>query len=82
MVQQQRFNEAATYTSEGAEFDPLLDLSWVLRSRYYLGIGDVAAAEAAVEEARRVQALYPEGLADPALVETLVNDIALAKELG
>jgi O-antigen ligase len=82
MVQQQRFNEAATYTSEGVEFDPLLDLSWVLRSRYYLGIGDVAAAEAAAEEARRVQALYPEGLADPALVETLVNDIALAREQG
>ena len=40
------------------------------------------AAEAAAEEAKRVQALYPEGSADPALVETLVNDIALAKEQG
>jgi hypothetical protein len=29
-----------------------------------------------------VQALYPEGASDPALVETLVNDIALAKEQG
>jgi len=82
LAQQQRFDEAATYTAEGVEFDPLLDLAWVLRSRYYLGIGDVAAADAAAEEARRVQALYPEGLADPALVETLVNDIALAKEQG
>jgi hypothetical protein len=82
LVQQQRFDEAAGYTAQGVEFDPLLDLSWVLRSRYHLGIGDVAASEAAAEEARRVQALYPEGLADPALVETLVNDIALAKEQG
>jgi O-antigen ligase len=80
LVQQQRFDEAATYTAEGVEFDPLLDLAWVLRSRYYLGTGDIPAAEAAAEEARRVQALYPEGASDPALVETLVNDIALAKE--
>jgi O-antigen ligase len=82
LVQQQRFDEAATYTAEGVEFDPLLDLAYVLRSRYYLGIGDISAAEAAAEEAKRVQALYPEGAADPALVETLVNDIALAKEQG
>jgi O-antigen ligase len=80
LVQQQRFDEAATYTAEGLEFDPLLDLAWVLRSRYYLGIGDVPAAEAAAEEARRVQALYPEGASDPALVETLINDIGLARE--
>jgi hypothetical protein len=82
LVQQQRFEEAASYTSEGLEFDPLLDLAWVLRSRYYLGVGDIAAAEASAEEAKRVQALYPEGMADPALVETLVNDIALAREQG
>ena len=80
LVQQQRFDEAATYTAEALEFDPLLDLAWVLRSRYYLGVGDIAGAEAAAEEAKRVQALYPEGAADPALVETLVNDIELAKE--
>jgi hypothetical protein len=72
----------ATYTAEGVEFDPLLDLAYVLRSRYNLGIGDIPAAEAAAEEARRVQALHPEGASDPALVETLVNDIALAKEQG
>ena len=82
LVQQQRFDEADSYTAEGLEFDPLLDLAWVLRSRYYLGVGDIAAAEAAAEEAKRVQALYPEGAADPALVETLANDIALAKEQG
>ena len=80
LVQQQRFDEAAPYTAEGVEIDPLFDLAWVLRSRYYLGTGDIPAAEAAAEEAKRVQALYPEGSADPALVETLVNDIALAKE--
>jgi hypothetical protein len=82
LVQQQRFDEAAAYTAEGVEFDPLLDLAWVLRSRYYLGVGDIAAAEAAADEARRVQALYPDGASDPALVETLLNDIALAKEQG
>jgi O-antigen ligase len=80
LVQQQRFEEADSYTAEGIEFDPLLDLAWVLRSRYYLGKGDIPAAEAAAEEARRVQALYQQGVSDPALVETLVNDIALAKE--
>ena len=61
---------------------PLCDLAWVLRARYYLGTGDILAAEAAAEEAKRVQALYPEGAADPVLVETLVNDLALAKEQG
>ena len=80
LVQQQRFEEAATYTGEGVEIDPLFDLACVLRARYYLGTGDIPAAEAAAEEAKRVQALYPEGASDPALVETLVNDIALAKE--
>jgi hypothetical protein len=54
----------------------------VLRSRYYLVVGDIAAAEAASDEVRRVQTLYPEGASDPALVETLLNDIALAKEQG
>ena len=82
LVQQQRFDEAASYTAEGVEIDPLFDLAGVLRARYYLGIGDIPAAEAAAEEAKRVQALYPEGSADPVLVETLVNDIALAKEQG
>ena len=82
LVQQQRFEEAASYTAEGVEIDPLFDLAWVLRARYYLGTGDIPAAEAAAEEAKRVQALYPEGSVDPALVETLVNDIALAKEQG
>jgi hypothetical protein len=82
LVQQQRYDEAAQFTAEGVEFDPLLDLAWVLRSRYYLGIGAIAAADASAEEARRVQALYPDGTADPALVETLLNDIALAKEQG
>jgi O-antigen ligase len=80
LVQQQRFDEAATYTAQGVEFDPLLDLAWVLRSRYYLGIGDIPAAEAAAEEARRVQELYNVGVSDPALVGTLLDDLELAKE--
>ena len=80
LVQQQSLEEAATFTAEGVEFDPLLDLAWVLRSRYFLGIGDIPAAEAAAAEARRVAALYPEGASDPALVDVLDNDIGLAKE--
>jgi O-antigen ligase len=79
LVQQQRFDEAAAYTAEGLEFDPLLDLAWVLRSRYYLGVGDIPAAEAAAGEAQRVQALYP-AASDPSLVQALIDDIALAKE--
>ena len=75
-----RIGRSASYTAEGVEIDPLFDLAWVLRARYYLGIGDIPAAKAAAEEAKRVQALYPEGSADPALVESLVNDISLAKE--
>ena len=75
LVQQQSLEEAATCTAEGVEFDPLLDLAWVLRSRHFLGIGEIPAAEA-----RRVAALYPEGASDPALVETLINDVELAKE--
>lgn len=59
LVPQQRFEEAATYTAKGVEIDPLYDLAWVLRTRYYLGIGDLPAAE----EAKFVQALYPEGSA-------------------
>jgi len=79
LVQQQRFGEADAYTADGVQFDPLFDVAWVLRARYFLGVGDIRAAEAAAAEAARVQALYPGG-SDPALVETLVNDIALAKE--
>ncbi len=77
LVQQQRFGESATYTAEGLEFDPLLDLAWVLRSRYYLGVGDLVAAANAAAEARRVQALYP-GYADPSLVDDLDRDIQIA----
>lgn len=55
-------------------------MAWVLRGKYFLGVGDIPAAEEAAAEAKRVAALYPEGTADPALVEALVNDIQLAKE--
>lgn len=82
LVQQERFDEASSYTADGVEFDPLLDVAWVLRARFYLGIGDMPAAELAAAEAKRVQTLYPEGSADPALVEALMNDLELAKEQG
>ena len=75
-----RCDDSSSYTADGVEFDPLYDLAWVLRAKYFLGVGDIPAAEAAAAEAKRVAALYPEGTADPALVEALVNDIQLAKE--
>ena len=74
----QHSDEAASHTSKGVEIDPLLDLRRVLRARHYPGHGDIPAAE----QARRMRVLYPEGSADPALVETLVNVIALAEEQG
>ena len=37
LVQRQRFEEAASYTAEGVEIDPLFDLAWVLRACYVLG---------------------------------------------
>lgn len=80
LTQQKRFEEAASSTADGVKFDPLYDLAWVLRGKYFLGVGDVAAAEAAANEAKRVGALYPVESSDPALVEQLMNDIQLAKE--
>jgi len=77
LVQQQRWDEAEAYTAEGVEYDPLLDLAWVLRSRYYLGVGDLPAAEVAAAEAQRVQALY--GSPDPVLIQSLLSDIEAAK---
>lgn len=76
LVPQKRFDEASSYTLEIVEFEPLLDLGWALRARYYLGTGDIHAAD----EAKRVKALYLEVSAYSALVETLVDDISLAKE--
>ena len=78
-TQQKDFTTAGPLTADGIVYDPLLDLAWVLRSRYYLGVGDIASAEQAAAEAKRVQALYPAGAADPAMIETLTNDIAAAK---
>ncbi len=51
---------ASMSTQLGIEFDPLLDLAWVLRAQYLLASGDVGGAQAALDEAVRVQALYPE----------------------
>ncbi len=76
LVQQQRFAEADGYTSEAIMLDPLLDLAWVLRSRYLIGVGDIPGAQVALEEAKRVQALYPADKVDPALVSGLAADLA------
>jgi O-antigen ligase len=51
---------AGVSTQLGIEFDPLLDLAWVLRAQYFLKEGDIEGAQAALDEAIRVQALYPE----------------------
>jgi O-antigen ligase len=51
---------ADSSTLAGLEYDPLLDLAWILRARYLVSIGDPAGAQGALDEALRVQALYPE----------------------
>ena len=77
-VQQGDLEVAGPSTADGVTFDPLLDYAWLLRSRYFLQSGDVAAAEEAAAEARRVGALYP-GSADAAALEALEAEIAAAK---
>lgn len=54
------FDVAGPSAADGVVFDPLFDLSWVLRGQYLAATGDIAGAEAALAEAERVQALYPE----------------------
>ncbi len=77
-VQQSDLPVAGPSTADGVTFDPLLDYAWLLRARYFLLEGDVAAAEQAADEAERVQALYPTQ-ADAAALEQLRADIAAAK---
>ena len=82
-VRQEILPLAETYTAEAVRLDPLLDLAWVLRGRYFLGAGDIESAEGAAREARRLQALYPEGFVTPqsaAEVATLERMVQLAKE--
>ena len=83
LVQQANWVQADRYTRQGLVLDPLLDLSWALRSRYLLGIGDLAGAEKAAEEVARLQAMYPPDQVNPSVLETLRADIAAAQaELG
>lgn len=63
----------------GIELDPLLDVAWLIRSRYLLSQGDIAGAEAAAAEAARLQSLYPEGLFDSTLLAPLLAEIEAAK---
>lgn len=58
-VRQQILALAESYTADAVRLDPLLANAWVLRGRYFLGAGDLASAEAAAAEARRVHDLYP-----------------------
>ena len=77
-VQQEDLEVAGPSTEDGVTFDSLLDYAWLLRSRYLLLTGDIAGAEAAADEAERVQSLYPES-ADAAALEQLRTDIASAR---
>ena len=62
----------------GIEYDPLLDLAWILRARYLVGLGDPAGAQGALDEALRVQALYPES-ADKVSVAEVQAEIDAAR---
>lgn len=53
-------NLAGPSAADGFVLDPLFDLSWLLCGQYLAATGDIAGAEAALVEAERVQALYPE----------------------
>jgi O-antigen ligase len=59
-LQSGNLDVAGVSTAQGIEFDPLLDLSWILRAQYLIARGDVDGAQGALDEAARVQALYPE----------------------
>ena len=59
-IQSGNLEVAGVSTAQGIEFDPLLDLSWILRARYLIATGDVEGAQLALDEAARVQALYPD----------------------
>ena len=48
-------------TQWAIEVDPLFSVAWLDRARYQLASGDAAGARAALEEAKRLDALYPEG---------------------
>jgi len=69
-VQQGQLDVAGPSTLDGVTFDPLLDYAWLLRARYFLQSGDVAAAREAADQAERVQTLYPDS-ADVAALEAL-----------
>ena len=62
----------------GTEYDPLLDLAWILRARYLVAVGDPAGAQRALDEALRVQALYPES-ADKVSVAEVQAEIDAAR---
>jgi O-antigen ligase len=67
--------EATVATAEGVAFDPLYDVSWVLKARRELILGQVEAARTSAAEAERVQSLYPESQRDFGLIRNLEADI-------
>lgn len=79
LLQQKDSARAGISTLEGVTIDPLFDTAWALRARYYLSVGDLSNAEAALAEAQRVQALYPAGSGDPSLIQALLTEIQSVK---
>lgn len=77
-VQQGDVELSGLTTAQAVEFDPLYDVAWALRARYFLLVGDVPAARQAAAEAERVQALYPVEQQDPQLILDLKNAIDTA----
>lgn len=77
-IQTGNLDLAGPSTEDAITFDPLFDLSWVLRAQYLVAVGDIAGAEAALAEAERVQSLYPE-TASLTPLDDLRSEIEAAK---
>ena len=82
LIRQKVFALAGPYVTDSVRYDPLSSFSWVLQGSLSLVNGDIPAAEAAVAEAQRLNALYP-APGDPRLVgevQALADEIRLARE--
>ena len=82
LIRQKVFALAGPYVTDSVRYDPLSSFSWVLQGSLSLVNGYIPAAEAAVAEAQRLNALYP-APGDPRLVgevQALADEIRLARE--
>ena len=63
-------------TAAGIAVDPLFSVAWLYRAQYELAAGDLPAARTALEEAERLNALYPElGDAAPPDISAQLADL-------